>query len=83
MPSDKFLIWRCPTGFTYGSSCSFYCSMSYILKGNESVSCELDNSGKHGIWVWTNDTESFCEKLSRFISNFQHICTIIVYFTSQ
>ncbi|CAC5361884.1 unnamed protein product [Mytilus coruscus] len=42
MPSDKFLISRCPTGYTYGSSCYFYCFLSYILKGSESVSCELD-----------------------------------------
>ncbi|XP_071132591.1 sushi, von Willebrand factor type A, EGF and pentraxin domain-containing protein 1-like isoform X2 [Mytilus edulis] len=63
MPSDKFLISRCPTGYTYGSFCSFTCFLSYILKGNESVSCELDKSGKHGIWAWANDTESFCEKM--------------------
>ncbi|CAG2241797.1 unnamed protein product [Mytilus edulis] len=63
IPSDKFLISRCPTGYTYGSSCSFNCFLSYILKGSESVSCELDTSGKHGVWAWDNDTESFCEKL--------------------
>lgn len=65
MPSDKFLISRCPTGYTYGSFCSFNCFLSYILKGSESVSCELDTSGKHGVWAWANDTESFCEKMSK------------------
>ena len=66
VPADKYLISRCPTGHSYGSACHFSCFLSYILKGDESVTCELDESGRHGKWAWTNDTETFCEKLSLY-----------------
>jgi hypothetical protein len=66
VPADNYLISRCPTGHSYGSACHFSCSLDYILKGDESVTCELGESGRHGKWAWTNDTETFCEKLSLY-----------------
>lgn len=66
LPADSFLNVRCPTGYTYGSTCFFSCFMTYVVKGAKSVTCELDETGLHGRWAWPNDIETFCERLSKF-----------------
>ncbi|CAG2220304.1 unnamed protein product [Mytilus edulis] len=62
--NDSYVLQRCPNGYSYGSVCSFECTLGYQLEGDQNITCEKDPSNnQRGIWPWTNDTQTFCEKL--------------------
>ncbi|CAC5393166.1 unnamed protein product [Mytilus coruscus] len=62
---DEYVFVTCKAGYKYGASCSFSCFMSYKLVGDLEVTCERNSSNENAAyWNWTNNTESYCEKLS-------------------
>ncbi|XP_052092487.1 sushi, von Willebrand factor type A, EGF and pentraxin domain-containing protein 1-like [Mytilus californianus] len=62
---DEFVLVTCPNGYTYGSTCSLACFMSYKLVGDVNVTCERNKSAEDkSFWNWNNETQAFCQKLS-------------------
>lgn len=63
---DQFLLVSCPNGYSYGSICDFSCFLSYKLIGTDHVACEKDPGDEEkAIWKWSNNTETFCDKLGK------------------
>lgn len=42
--ADKYLFYQCPDGYTYGSTCQLKCMGSFPLIGNETITCERNDS---------------------------------------
>lgn len=42
--ADKYLFYQCPDGYMYGSTCQLKCMGSFPLIGNETITCERNNS---------------------------------------
>ncbi|KAK3101782.1 hypothetical protein FSP39_006299 [Pinctada imbricata] len=55
---DRFLIYECPEGFTYGSMCTLKCMGSFQLVGNANITCEQD--GEDMNWSW-DQTKQHCD----------------------
>ncbi|XP_035664406.1 sushi, von Willebrand factor type A, EGF and pentraxin domain-containing protein 1-like [Branchiostoma floridae] len=54
----------CPSGYVYGSTCSFGCQIGYPVVGPTSFSCERDYTSSEpvGYWDWGGDgTQPFCK----------------------
>ncbi|XP_061173454.1 sushi, von Willebrand factor type A, EGF and pentraxin domain-containing protein 1-like [Saccostrea echinata] len=60
---DKYLFYQCPNGYTYGSTCQLRCMGSFPLIGNDTITCERNDSFSPPLGYWDmGDAEPFCQK---------------------
>ncbi|XP_056020426.1 LOW QUALITY PROTEIN: sushi, von Willebrand factor type A, EGF and pentraxin domain-containing protein 1-like [Ostrea edulis] len=60
---DKYLFYQCPDGYSYGATCQLQCMGSFPLIGNDTITCERNDSyvPPRGYWEM-GGTEPFCSK---------------------
>uniref|UniRef100_K1QIC0 Sushi, von Willebrand factor type A, EGF and pentraxin domain-containing protein 1 n=1 Tax=Magallana gigas TaxID=29159 RepID=K1QIC0_MAGGI len=61
--ADKYLFYQCPDGYTYGSTCQLKCMGSFPLIGNETITCERNDSftPPRGYWDM-GELQPYCSK---------------------
>nr|XP_034325188.1 sushi, von Willebrand factor type A, EGF and pentraxin domain-containing protein 1-like [Crassostrea gigas] len=61
--ADKYLFYQCPDGYMYGSTCQLKCMGSFPLIGNETITCERNNSftPPRGYWDM-GGLQPYCSK---------------------
>ncbi|XP_056020419.1 serine-rich adhesin for platelets-like isoform X3 [Ostrea edulis] len=60
---DKYLFYQCPDGYTFGSTCQLNCMGSFPLIGNDTITCERNESYTPPRGYWNmDDVEPFCQK---------------------
>lgn len=60
--TDRYLLYKCPAGFTYGSECSLGCKGNFPLIGNETIVCEKNSTSVSTKGYWEKgDIEPFCK----------------------
>ncbi|XP_061173457.1 sushi, von Willebrand factor type A, EGF and pentraxin domain-containing protein 1-like [Saccostrea echinata] len=61
--ADKYLFYQCPDGYSYGSTCELKCMGSFPLIGNDTITCERNDSYSPPRGYWNmGGTEPFCSK---------------------
>lgn len=60
--TDRYMLYKCPHGFTYGSECSLVCRGKFPLVGNETIVCEKNSTSVSTKGYWEKgDIEPFCK----------------------
>lgn len=60
--TDRYMFYKCPHGFTYGSECSLVCKGKFPLVGNETIVCEKNSTSVSTKGYWEKgDIEPFCK----------------------
>lgn len=60
--TDRYMLYKCPDGFTYGSECSLGCKGKFPLVGNETIVCEKNSTSVSTKGYWEKgDIEPFCK----------------------
>ncbi|XP_056008481.1 uncharacterized protein LOC125664654 [Ostrea edulis] len=62
--TDRYMTYRCPDGFTYGSSCHLQCMGRFPLVGNEDIVCEKNSTTDppRGYWDYGSG-KPYCKRI--------------------
>ncbi|XP_048736999.2 sushi, von Willebrand factor type A, EGF and pentraxin domain-containing protein 1-like isoform X2 [Ostrea edulis] len=60
---DKYLFYQCPDGYSYGATCQLQCMGSFPLIGNDTITCERNDSyaPPRGYWEM-GESQPYCSK---------------------
>lgn len=77
--TDKYLFYNCPDGYTYGSACQLQCMGSFPLIGNDTITCERNDSFTPPRGYWNmGEFQPYC--LSTILQIFFWFSTKVLYF---
>nr|XP_022308447.1 sushi, von Willebrand factor type A, EGF and pentraxin domain-containing protein 1-like isoform X3 [Crassostrea virginica] len=61
--TDKYINYDCPDGYAYGSACKIKCMGSFPLIGNDTITCERNDSGFPPRGQWNiGEFQPYCLK---------------------
>ncbi|XP_062570057.1 uncharacterized protein LOC134232121 [Saccostrea cucullata] len=61
---DKYMLYQCPDGFTYGAKCHLHCMGRFPLVGNETIVCEKNSTTVQPYGYWDKGgVEPYCKRI--------------------
>lgn len=65
------MIYQCPDGFTYGSTCNLRCMGKFPLVGNDSIVCEKNSTNEHPSTYWNKGPrDPYCKSENNIFTLF-------------
>lgn len=68
---DKYLFYQCPDGYSYGATCQLQCMGSFPLIGNDTITCERNDSyaPPRGYWEM-GESQPYCSSTNHTKKNY-------------